>query len=1255
MRFVIDMQGAQTASRFRGIGRYTMGFAQAVVRNCGEHEIILALSGLFPDTIEPIRAAFDDLLAQENIRVWYAPSPVRDEQPGNDTRRETAELLREAFLSSLQPDVIHISSLFEGYVDDAVTSVGCFDTATPVSVILYDLIPLLNHEFYLKPNTRYEKFYLRKVEHLRRVSITLAISDFSRGEGIDALGVAEDRVVNISTATDSHFQPQTIDDAKASHLRQKFGIKRSFVLYTGGADERKNLPRLIEAYAALPAYLRIRYQLVFAGKMTESSMVRFQHNARTAGLKIDELLFTGFVTDQELVQLYNLCELYVFPSWHEGFGLPALEAMACGTPVIGANTSSLPEVIGFEGALFDPFDVSAIATKMQQALEEETFRAQLREHGLQQAKLYSWDETAKRAIAAWESLQESKSQQKTSRKPTGRKPRLAFVSPLPPERTGIADYSAELLPALSAHYDIEVVVAQERVGDSWVNLHSKVRDVLWFRTHAGEFDRVLYQIGNSPFHQYMLPLLREVPGTVVLHDFYMSGLMAWLELHAGAEHAWADALYVAHGYRAVRDRYRDAEAAKRKYPVNLQILQHAHGLIVHSEYSRSLVQQWCGEGFADTCEMIPLLRFASGVFDKAAARKHLGIDRNDFVVCSFGFLDSTKLNYRLLDAWLGSRLAGDKRCKLVFVGENQGADYGSRLMQTIRSSNHGNRIRITGFASSETFRQYLMAADVAVQLRTHSRGETSAAVLDCMNHALPVIVNANGSMAELSSEAVWMLPDKFEDDELIEALETMWREPERGRALSERAREIILAQHAPAACAQRYAKAIEHFHRRAETATPSLIRAIASQIEFASSDADLRHLAKTLSVTLPLLRPSKRLFLDVTATCRNDLKTGIERVARALLLALLETPPAGYRTEPVYLSDIGGQWHYRYARRYTLGLLDCPPEALDDDIVEPECSDVLLGLDLSGDMLVQAESAGVFAVYRNCGVAVYFVVHDLLPIRMPEAFPPKADEGHAKWLRTISKFDGAICVSKTVADDLVVWQAEAGFDQKNRRPFRIVWSHHGADVAKTAPSRGLPDNAEWMLGQLRARPSFLLVGTIEPRKGYLQTIEAFTQLWAEGVDVNLLIVGREGWKDLPDDMRRDIPQTISCLRNHPELNKRLYWLDGISDEHLEKIYAATTCLIAASYGEGFGLPLIEAAQHKLPIIARDIPVFHEVAGEYAYYFEKETADGLAEDIKRWLSRYGEGTHPKSADMPWLEWKESAAHLLKILINRNLKC
>ena len=133
-------------------------------------------------------------------------------------------------------------------------------------------------------------------------------------------------------------------------------------------------------------------------------------------------------------------------------------------------------------------------------------------------------------------------------------------------------------------------------------------------------------------------------------------------------------------------------------------------------------------------------------------------------------------------------------------------------------------------------------------------------------------------------------------------------------------------------------------------------------------------------------------------------------------------------------------------------------------------------------------------------------------------------------------------------------------------------------------------------------------------------------------------------------MRRDIPETVECLRTHPELFKRLFWLEGISDEFLEKVYAASSCLIAASYGEGFGLPLIEAAQKNIPIVARDIAVFREVAGEYAHYFTANNAEEFASAMLTWLKLYDQNQHTLSNEMPWLNWQQSAENLHKNLLD-----
>jgi glycosyltransferase involved in cell wall biosynthesis len=125
---------------------------------------------------------------------------------------------------------------------------------------------------------------------------------------------------------------------------------------------------------------------------------------------------------------------------------------------------------------------------------------------------------------------------------------------------------------------------------------------------------------------------------------------------------------------------------------------------------------------------------------------------------------------------------------------------------------------------------------------------------------------------------------------------------------------------------------------------------------------------------------------------------------------------------------------------------------------------------------------------------------------------------------------------------------------------------------------------------------------------------------------------------------------VEKLRNHSESGKRLFWLEGISDEYLKKVYAASTCLIAASEGEGFGLPLIEAAQHKLPIIARDIPVFREVAEEHAFYFKSIEPQALTDTVQQWLELNMQGKVPRSDDMSRLTWEQSAEQLIKTVLD-----
>lgn len=971
MRIVIDMQGAQTTgSRHRGIGRYTMALVQALVRQGGGHEILVALNGLFPESIAPIRAALEGKLPAQHIRVWHAAGPVGMLGDANGWRRRAAQLLREAFLASLEPDFVLVTSLFEGLGDDFVGSIGNLTTDLPTAVILYDLIPMVQRDVYLA-NPVVEQWYETRLDALRRADLLLAISESSRQEGMRYLDFTGADCVNISSAADPHFQPCAPAPEAEQALRARYGIHGAFLMYTGGIDHRKNVEGLVRAWARLPGELREAHQLAIVCSIEPHHRGALEKLARAHGMAPRELVLTGFVPEADLTGLYNLCTAFIFPSWHEGFGLPALEAMSCGRAVIGANTSSVPEVIGRADALFDPHDEAAMAAKIAQVLCDAPFRAELERHGPVQAQRFSWDASARAALAAmaaWHARPARPAPPPLAR-PAAR-PTLAYLSPLPPERSGISDYSAELLPELARHYQVDVIVAQEAVADPWIRANCGVRDVAWFRANAARYERVLYHFGNSSFHQHMFALLAEVPGIVVLHDYFLSGIAAHMELTGAEPGFWARALYDGHGYPALRERYRalDPHQVVWLYPCNLEVLRGALGVIVHSDNSRRLARQWNGPQAARDWHTIALLRVAGQRNGRAAARRQLGLSEDDFVVCSFGLLGPSKLNHRLLAAWSASALARERRCMLVFVGENAGGPYGTEMLAAIKTLGHDARVQITGWADTAQYRRFLAAADVGVQLRALSRGETSAAVLDCMNFGLPTIVNANGSMADLPDEHVVKLADAFEERDLIAALERLWRDPALCRHLGEGAHGYIRAEHAPRRCAERYAQAIEATYRDAQAHGPGLLRALARLEAAPTDDAAWVRLAEAMALNLPARLAVPQLLVDVTDLDGREQAAHARLGRHGTLGELLQCAPAGWRVEPVYRNGAGA---YLYARRFALRLLACPEHALPDETAEMRSGDRLLVPGVQGE--APAALAAVLQHWRDQGVEVTFV------------------------------------------------------------------------------------------------------------------------------------------------------------------------------------------------------------------------------------------------------------------------------------------
>jgi hypothetical protein len=209
-----------------------LALAQAIVKEAGKHEVWLALNARLPDSIDALRAAFIERLPPERIRVFELPGPVAELDLDNSWRTQAAELVREKYLADLSPDVVHLSTFFEGVGDDVVASIGRLDQGPPTAVTLYDLIPMLRPESYLT-DPKLRRSYLRRVQSLRRADLLLAISESSGREAIEVLQISPERIAVIGTGLRQAFQEIEICQESRLRLLAQYGLQRPFVHWRG--------------------------------------------------------------------------------------------------------------------------------------------------------------------------------------------------------------------------------------------------------------------------------------------------------------------------------------------------------------------------------------------------------------------------------------------------------------------------------------------------------------------------------------------------------------------------------------------------------------------------------------------------------------------------------------------------------------------------------------------------------------------------------------------------------------------------------------------------------------------------------------------------------------------------------------------------------------------------------------------------------------------------------------------------------------
>lgn len=346
---------------------------------------------------------------------------------------------------------------------------------------------------------------------------------------------------------------------------------------------------------------------------------------------------------------------------------------------------------------------------------------------------------------------------------------------------------------------------------------------------------------------------------------------------------------------------------------------------------------------------------------------------------------------------------------------------------------------------------------------------------------------------------------------------------------------------------------------------------------------------------------SSTLWVDISVISRRDAGSGIQRVVRALKTEMQTCVLAdGWRIQPVAATP-GQPYRAIPWQTPTVNHENCPK-------MDPQAGDVFLGLDLSAHIVPRHQAQ--LDAWKSRGLTLVFVIYDLLPLHHPDWFSAKLVRAFRRWIKSVAILaDHVFCISQPVKQDFETFmQARYGL-----QPGTIA-AHvfpMGADIQASQPSTGLPEGFAAKLNVIGQGKAALMVGTIEPRKGYGQMLDVFEQLWGRGSTHRLVIVGRPGW--MTESLRKRITANA-------HLDDKLFWFDNASDEALHTLYEQCTGVIVASYAEGYGLPLLEALGHGKPVLARDLDVFRQFhTARVSYFTADASVDALSAAVMQWLA------------------------------------
>jgi glycosyltransferase involved in cell wall biosynthesis len=758
LRLAVDLQALQIEGfADRGIGRYIAGATAALARS-GRVAAALLAPELPPPSGLPVELAGTGLARWDSV---------------GETRR---------LLSAEEPLAHHIPAPFlhTAPTDPSVlvTVPHWAETGVPRVVTLHDLIPLRHPEQYL-PTAAHLDRYRTRAAWVGSADLILTNSEYTRTEAIDLLDCDPSAVVTVGAGVSSFFTPSDGTDNELFRFWFPGLEHRPFVLTVSGSDARKGTARLIAAVSEV-VRAGVDVDLLVVGDLTSTWRDHLLGTAGAEGIE-ERVVLGGAVGDDLLRACYRRAVVSVMPSVAEGFGLPVLESAACGTPALASSTTALVEVAATTLATFDPTDTQSMATAIATAVTDEERRAEVLDAQRRLAGRSTWDEVARRTIAALDELAEHLPPPTSPARPLPR--RLALVGPLPPAGGGIGTHNARLVEATSALVALDTVTPMLAMPDLPPGTGHIPADAFGVDSRPASYDAVVYTLGNSHGHLPTVELALKYPGWLWLHEVRLPAIavtaLSQAEPEAFAarfgwlvERAYPGRAPGAAAQRAGRSVLDLVEAGVGLVPL---LAERCRGLLVNSVVARRLVELDLAPLTAHPPIHVlppPCPPVVDPIGERAPGRGGRGTDE----VVAFGIVSMAKRPDLLVDA---VALAG---CRLSFVGPCP-AIMAQVVGDRAEARGIADRVTVTGAVDQVTWGRRLREAALAVQLRDSGSGESSGAVLECLSAGVPVLTNL-ATAAEYGEGTVAHLPSA-EPAVVAERIATLLEDEDQRGALSE--------------------------------------------------------------------------------------------------------------------------------------------------------------------------------------------------------------------------------------------------------------------------------------------------------------------------------------------------------------------------------------------------------------------------------------------------------------------------------------